>query len=162
MAEECRFYYYDNGYCCALKRQKEGYSSIDSDTVHKYCWGYHYEDCPRYKNEYSSSSGCYLTSACIEARRLSDTCNELQILRNFRDNYLSKTEQGKKEIAEYYLIAPLIVEKIKEHTESNCIFDTIFTELIEPCVILIRSGHYEQAHQMYKNYTLKLKNKYIL
>ena len=43
MAEECRYYYYDNGYSCALKREKEGSSSIDSDIVHRYCWGYHYE-----------------------------------------------------------------------------------------------------------------------
>ena len=49
MADECFYYYYDSGYSCALKREKEGNSSIDSDIVHRYCWGYHYEDCPMYK-----------------------------------------------------------------------------------------------------------------
>ena len=65
--EQCSYYYYENGYCCALKRDKEGYSSIDRDTVHRYCWGYHYEECPRYKNR-NGSSGCYLTSACVESK----------------------------------------------------------------------------------------------
>ena len=45
MAEECRYYYYDSGYCCRIKRETEGSSSVDSDTVHPYCWGYHYDDC---------------------------------------------------------------------------------------------------------------------
>lgn len=54
MADECRYYYYDSGYSCMLKREKEGSSSIDSDTVHRYCWGYHYEECPRYKAGTSS------------------------------------------------------------------------------------------------------------
>lgn len=159
MAEECRYYYYESGYCCALKRQKEGTSSIDSDTVHRYCWGYHYEECPRYKSEHSPS-GCYLTSACVEAKGLEDNCSELEILRAFRDNYLRGTEGGDKEIAEYYQTAPLIVEKIKSQNNSKIIFDKIFTELVEPCVLLIKTGNNAQAHQMYKNYTLKLKKEY--
>ena len=90
MAEECRNYYYDSGYCCRIKRETEGSSSVDSDTVHRYCWGYHYDDCPRYRKaeygEYSGydfkrdssndsaagssgdSSWCFLTSACTAAR----------------------------------------------------------------------------------------------
>lgn len=159
MAEECRYYYYESGYCCALKRQKEGNSSIDSDTVHRYCWGYHYEDCPLYKSAHSSG-GCYLTSACAEAKGLGDNCSELQILRTFRDNYLRTTEGGDKEIAEYYITAPLIVKKIKEQSNSKAIFDRIFAELVEPCVLLIKTGNLAQAHQIYKNYTLKLKEEY--
>lgn len=159
MAEECRYYYYESGYCCALKRQKEGISSIDSDTVHRYCWGYHYEECPRYKSE-QSSGGCYLTSACVEAKGLADNCPELQILRSFRDTYLLNVKGGDKEIAEYYRTAPLIVEKIKSQNNCKIIFDKIFSELVEPCVLLIKTGHYFQAHQLYKNYTLKLKEKY--
>lgn len=160
MAEECRYYYYEGGYCCALKRQKEGTSSIDSDTVHKYCWGYHYEDCPRYKSEHSPTGGCYLTSACTEAKGLPDNCNELQTLRAFRDGYLRTTAGGDKEIAEYYRTAPLIVEKIKNQNISKNIFDKIYSELVEPCVLLIKTGNNEQAHQLYKNYTLKLKKEY--
>ena len=103
MSEECRFYYYDNGYCCALKREKEGDSSVDSDTVHSYCWGYHYEDCPRYRNRDSSSGPCFLTSACVEAKGLADDCHELSVLRNFRENYLRTVPEGRREIAEYYI-----------------------------------------------------------
>lgn len=159
MAEECRYYYYDSGYSCALKREKEGFSSIDSDTVHRYCWGYHYEDCPRYKGA-ESSGGCYLTSACVEAKGMADDCKQLQTLRNFRDLYLRATVGGEKEIAEYYLIAPQIVEKIKSHNDNNAIFKRIYEELIEPCVSFIEQGNYEKAHELYKKYTLLLKQKF--
>lgn len=111
MADECRYYYYDSGYSCMLKREKEGSSSIDSDTVHRYCWGYHYEECPRYKAG-TSSGGCFLTSACTEAKGLADDCYELTMLRAFRDEYLVKQKSGKAEIAHYYITAPKIVETI--------------------------------------------------
>lgn len=159
MADECRYYYYDSGYSCALKREKEGLSSIDSDTVHRYCWGYHYEECPRYKNN-GSSGGCYLTSACVEAKGMADDCEQLQNLRTFRDVYLRGTEGGAQEIAEYYLIAPKIVENIKKRKDSTAIFEKVYEELIEPCVSFIKQGNNEQAHKLYKEYTLQLKQEY--
>ena len=161
MAEECRYYYYDCGYCCALKREKEGNSSIDSDTVHRYCWGYQYEYCPRYKSASSSSGGCYLTSACVEARGMADDCYQLQTLRAFRDGYLRGVDGGEKEIAEYYLIAPAVVENIKKRDDSTSIFEKVYTELVAPCVELIEQGNNEEAHKLYKDYTIKLKLKFI-
>lgn len=160
MAEECSYYYYDSGYCCALKREKEGSSSIDSDIVKKYCWGYHYEECPRYKDR-NSSSGCFLTSACTEARGLPDDCEELTLLRSFRDGYMKSLPQGQAEICEYYHIAPTIVARI--HTLSNAteIFDKIYTELVLPCVDLIRSGNNEAAYIHYHNYVKFLQGQYI-
>ena len=160
MAEECRYYYYDSGYCCALKREKEGNSSIDSDTVHRYCWGYHYEECPRYKSG-QSSGGCYLTSACVEAKGLADDCPQLQTLRIFRDGYLRETDCGAEEIAEYYLIAPKIVAAIKARGSSKEIFEQIYRDLIIPCVKLIEAGNNSEAHRLYKSYTLKLKEKFF-
>ena len=77
MGEECKFYYYDSGYSCMAKRKKTDNSSIDSDTVHRYCWGYHYAECPLYKDRHryfdnlgndeyeASESWCFLTSACV-------------------------------------------------------------------------------------------------
>lgn len=151
MSDECRYYYYDCGYCCALKREKEGSSSIDSDTVHRYCWGYHYEECPRYKSGSSSSGSCFLTSACVEAKGLPDDCHELTVLRNFRDGYLSSLPTGKEEIAEYYLVAPAIVEAIKQRDNAMAIFDGIYEQLVLPCVRHIEAGENEQAHTLYRN-----------
>lgn len=160
MAEECRYYYYDCGYCCAVKREKEGNSSIDSDTVHRYCWGYHYEECPRYKSA-SSSGGCFLTSACVEAKGLSDDCYELTVLRSFRDEWLRNTEEGKVAVAEYYCVAPIIVEQIQRREDSVTIFHKIYDELVVPCVSLIEAGKNQETYELYRGYTLRLKRLYV-
>ena len=161
MAEECRYYYYDNGYSCALKREKEGDSSIDSDTVYRYCWGYHYSECPRYKVK-ESSGGCFLTSACVEAKGLSDNCHELKVLRDFRDQYMSSLPSGPSDIAEYYRIAPAIVTKIKTLPDEKEIFDCIYSELVLPCVELIENGKKYEAYLKYKMYTKDLQEIYSL
>ena len=162
MAEECKYYYYECGYCCALKRDREGYSSIDSETVHRYCWGYHYEECPRYKaHGYSGGGGCFLTSACVEAKGLPDDCHELTVLRRFREEYLRPLPEGETEIAEYYDIAPQIVSTIRLREDSLSIFSDIYDSLVKPCVDLIEKGENEVAHTIYKDRVHKLKEQYL-
>lgn len=160
MAEECRYYYYDSGYSCALKREKEGNSSIDSDTVHRYCWGYHYEECPRYKAG-QSSGGCFLTSACVEAKGLPDDCYELTTLRKFRDEYITNQEGGKCEIAHYYHVAPAIVERIKKSSNAMATFEKIYADLVIPCVKLIEDGDYVSAHNKYREYVTMLERREV-
>ena len=160
MAEECKYYYYDSGYSCALKREKEGNSSVDSDTVHRYCWGYHYEECPRYKAS-QSSGGCFLTSACVEARGLPDNCYELTTLRKFRDEYLAKQECGKCEIAHYYQVAPAIVKIITARNDSSVVFAQIYDELALPCIKMIESYDMAGAHNLYRNYVRALEKQYL-
>ena len=160
MAEECRYYYYQSGYCCALKREKEGSSSIGSDTVHRYCWGYHYEDCPRYKAEHSSG-GCFLTSACVEAKGLGDNCHELMVLRHFRDGFMHSKPGGAEDICEYYHIAPRIVERIQQLPNALEVFEKLYNELVIPCVNLIESGRNEEAYIAYRAYSKMLQSQYI-
>jgi len=157
-SDECAYYYYDAGYSCALKREKEGRSSIDSDTVHRYCWGYHYQDCPLYKNK--DSGGCFLTSACTEARGLPDDCYELTTLRAFRDGYMKSLPQGQADICEYYHIAPAIVDKIHALSNAQEIFDQIYCDLILPCIDLINAGNNEQAYRKYRSYVKQLQVQY--
>ena len=142
MADECRYYYYDSGYSCMLKREKEGSSSIDSDTVHRYCWGYHYEECPRYKAG-TSSGGCFLTSACTEAKGLADDCYELTMLRAFRDEYLVKQKSGKAE------------------GNRAEIWEKVYRELVLPCIKLIESSDRAGAHALYRRYVLALEERYL-
>lgn len=160
MADECRYYYYDSGYSCMLKREKEGNSSIDSDTVHRYCWGYHYEECPRYKAG-TSSGGCFLTSACTEAKGLADDCYELTMLRAFRDEYLVKQKSGKAEIAHYYITAPKIVETINADGNRAEIWEKVYRELVLPCIKLIESSDRAGAHALYRRYVLALEERYL-
>lgn len=59
--------------------------------------------------EVENNGGCYLTTACLkwQSDKFDDNCEELRILRWFRDNYV---DQG--DINHYYDIAPAIVKSI--------------------------------------------------
>ena len=104
----------------------------------------------------SDSGGCFLTSACAEAKGLPDDCEELTILRHYRDTYLSMQIGGKDEIQEYYKIAPQIVESINAKENAKEIWNSVYEEMVLPCVRMIKSGNKEDAFRLYKSYTLKL------
>lgn len=151
----CPYYWYNyNSYAC----RKSG-KDVNEDTYYKYCRNYDYGDCPIYKG--NDTSGCYLTSACVEAKGLADNCRELTVLRAFRDGYMRTTSTGAADICEYYHTAPVIVEKIKALPNAKEIFDRIYSELVLPCVEMIESGKHEEAYAAYKNYTRKLQAQYI-
>jgi len=57
--------------------------------------------------------GCFLTTACCEYKGLPDDCEELTVLRNFRDTFVPR------EITErYYKIAPNICLRIQGNDEA--------------------------------------------
>lgn len=164
MAEECEFYYYDRDYCCRLLKNSDRDYVVNSDWVRRYCWGYNYSECPYYKNKSdmsSSSGGCYLTSACVQSKGLTDDCSELRILRMFRDEYVRHTPMGNREIEHYYQVAPQIVDIINRRSDASEIWDRIYNELIYPCVKYIEAGQYSTALDMYRAYSMQLENKYI-
>lgn len=157
----CPFYLYESsGWLSSKQTCKVTNVEINSTTYKNYCDGY-YERCPNYKPADSSSSGCYLTSACVEAMGLCDNCFELTTLRDFRDNWLSKQTGGPEEIAEYYRIAPSIVDRIHSSENSLQTLKGLFDDLVRPCVELIQSGKNEAAHRLYRTTTEELKKRYL-
>ena len=111
-------------------------------------------------NHLSGSDGCYLTTACVVANHLPDDCDELQTLRRYRDTYLKNKRNGNADIMEYYSIAPKIVSSINAADNSTAIWSAVYAELILPCVQMIKTGNYEEAYALYKNYTYRLRAQY--
>lgn len=108
----------------------------------------------------SGTDGCYLTSACVVAQHMPDDCEELQILRSFRDHYLANQPGGMEEIEQYYAIAPRIVASIHQRADAAFIWKCIYEDPIVPCVRMIRGGENECAHRLYRTYSLRLNVKY--
>ena len=147
----CSYYTFrQNDYYCMKKQDY-----VNSDVYYKYCRNYDYSDCPIYKGD-TSSGGCYLTSACVEAKGLPDDCMELTVLRDFRDNWLKKQPGGLAEVAEYYATAPKIVERINALPNAEEIWNELYETLVVPCVRWIEIGEMEFAHAMYRNVAKKL------
>ena len=83
------------------------------------------------------------------------------MLRSFRDGYLRSQPEGEAEIAEYYAVAPKIVDAIRSNADTAEAFDAIYRELVEPCVAMIERGENVEAHTLYRSYVLRLKKHYM-
>lgn len=105
-----------------------------------------------------SGPKCILSSASVNYKNLSDDCYELQVLRNFRDNFMYELPNGPKLIEEYYSLSEIIVKQIEINKMENEFYEKIFNELIIPSVRLIEEEKYENAFQYYRSYVLNIFN----
>ncbi len=92
--------------------------------------------------------GCYLTTACMRhfQENFDDNCYELTVLRWFRNNFVSQDD-----IDHYYKTAPIIVEAINQEENNNIIYDYIYDNVVDYCVMQIENGNYEDAYNRYKD-----------
>lgn len=106
----------------------------------------------------SGSGGCYLTSACMKhmKEKFDDNCEELTILRWFRDKYASK-----EDIKHYYKTAPMIVEVIDKMENNSNIYNYIYDYVVNACVVAIKNGDYNFAYNRYKNSILALEEEFV-
>ena len=106
---------------------------------------------------YSGGGGCYLTSACVEYLGKADDCEELTLLRKFRDEYMKTTEEGMRLVEEYYAVAPKIVERIDASGKQKIHYNYIYS-VIKRCIADIKAGQNALAQEEYRKMTCKLKN----
>lgn len=161
--DRCPFYLYEStGFFSSKETCTVTNAEVSSVTYKEYCNGY-YDKCPNFKrnNNSSSGTGCYLTSACVEAMGLCDCCMELTVLRDFRDNWLANQPDGQRDIDEYYKIAPEIVKRIHESNDRIDILKGLYEQLVKPCVEYIRTAQYNEAWALYRCVTNDLKTKYL-
>ncbi len=108
-----------------------------------------------------NSGGCYLTTACVMAKGLLDDCEELRTLGTFRDGYLAEMPMGRADIRRYYDVSPKIVEVINRLPDAREVWKQVYSELVDPCVRLIKKGRNEETYAHYKQYALYLYNEYV-
>lgn len=106
------------------------------------------------------SSCCFLTTACVEARGLPDDCEELTVLRDFRDSYLLKKPHGETLIDLYYTYSPMIVKKIDEDEERTAIYEFIY-DVVTDCVESIKQNKMEYSYLTYCVMVVRLKETFI-
>jgi len=103
----------------------------------------------------STNGSCYLTTACMKYKmeEFDDNCEELTILRWFRDNFVTK-----EDIEHYYNVAPIIVREINESKNSNFVYNYIYENIVSVCVESIKNGDYQFAYHRYKSSILALED----
>lgn len=111
---------------------------------------------PYYGGSDCNCGGCFITTATVDYIGEQDDGPTLTTLRWFRDNIMMKNEPWKKDIEEYYEIAPSIVDKINNSANKEKIYKEIYNELLK-AVGQINDKMYEEAYMTYKNMVHKYK-----
>jgi ribosome modulation factor len=114
-----------------------------------------------YEDGKQSNSGCYLTTACVEAKGLPDDCLELTILRRFRDIYIPTLPGGLHVIDDYYAVAPRIVELIDIQPDRYHIYEGLYDDFVRRSVDLIQQGRHEEAFGHYQKHVQELEARFI-
>lgn len=105
---------------------------------------------------------CFITTAVCKSLNKPDDCEELTLLRNYREEILSKTLEGKILINEYYQIAPIIISYIEQEKESANIYYDIYSNCISPIYKLLLKKDYSTALLNYCELVKNLADKYNL
>ena len=79
----------------------------------------------------------------------------MTVLRWFRDNFVSK-----EDIEHYYEVAPIIIESINNEEKSDIIYNYIYDNIVDYCVVQIEQGNYDKAYSRYKSGVLTLEEQF--
>ena len=114
---------------------------------------------PKKKDSDEKSSGglCFITTAACQFMNLPDDCYQLEILRDFREKNLLKTEQGKELVDEYDIIAPKIVKNMRDKSDYEYVW-----RAISSCVNSLEKNDTQLAISQYKEMVAHLKKKLLL
>lgn len=138
-------------YRCKYSRQ-----ALDARTAQDICSTNRYMDCADYKN----ASGCFITTAVCLSLGKPDNCEELSVMRSFRDEWLRRQPDGEDLIADYYNTAPGIVERIDREPDRRNIYKAVYEDYILPCVKHAQAEDYAESKRIYISMVNTLKERY--
>jgi hypothetical protein len=104
---------------------------------------------------------CFITTAVCSTLCRPDDCSELQSFRKFRDDYLLKQPDGKEQVREYYLIAPLIVNAIDASPEKDHIYYSIWDNYLSKCLVMYEQHNYKRCQSIYTEMVNILRNQWL-
>lgn len=130
---------------CQSKWDRQKASRNSSRTYHEEV-NYHATES---NHSYQSSGGCVITTAACAALGAPDDCEELQLLRWFRDTHLNGTDKGEAIVREYYRVGPLIIEQIGKTPKPAALYRCLWDQYIEPSCAAIRAQQWDHAKSIY-------------
>ncbi|MBD5551006.1 MAG: hypothetical protein HDQ96_07515 [Lachnospiraceae bacterium] len=104
---------------------------------------------------------CYVTTAVCRNLNKGENCEELQLIKAFRDNYLAVTKEGQDLIEEYYDIAPTLVKRLGKDAGAQAKYLWLWNTYLAPCVEYIKKGEQESCKETYCNMMEVLRKEYM-
>lgn len=96
-----------------------------------------------------SDSFCFIITATCMALQDTDDCEELEILRHFRDLHIQNTPEGEAIVAEYYRVGLIIVNCIENLPDPSAHYLLLWEKYIAPSSQLIKAKQWESAKRFY-------------
>lgn len=92
-------------------------------------------------------AGCFITTIICKRLNFSDDCEQLRILRSFRENYLKNTKEGRELLQVYDSIGPIISYYVGLDSEENVLY--AYNNFLIPCIEYVKEQKYELAKEKY-------------
>jgi hypothetical protein len=108
----------------------------------------------------SGNKWCYITTATTGALGLPDDCDELTVLRRFRDEVLLSCASGRRDVQEYYATAPAIVAAIDRLPDAGAVYRHLYRRSIAPAVAAVRGGRHAEAYDIYRRLVGEARDRY--
>jgi len=100
-------------------------------------------------SEDDKCGGCFITTACVKYNQETDDGDTLNILREFRDSFMSSKPHLLELVKEYYKVAPTCVEKLESLPNAKQLFNILYTQYVLPSVEKIKAGDNDAALLLY-------------
>ncbi len=104
---------------------------------------------------------CYITTAVCEGLNKPSDCYELNLLKAYRDNYLTALPGGEAMIAQYYDMAPTIIKRVNKRKDHEDVYRYLYETYIKPCVQLIEQQRNEECREKYEEMVEMLRAEYL-
>ena len=104
---------------------------------------------------------CYVTTAVCQNLNKGENCEELRLIKEFRDGYLASTQEGAALIEEYYDIAPTLVKRIAKDADAQAKYIWLWNTYLAPCVAFIKAGRQEECKETYCGMMEELRKEYM-
>ena len=104
---------------------------------------------------------CYVTTAVCRNLSKGEDCEELRLIKEFRDSYLSSTKEGRTLIEEYYDIAPTLVKRLDKDADSHAKYLWLWNTYLAPCIGYIKAGLQEECRETYCSMIEELRTQYM-
>lgn len=116
---------------------------------------------PLFKWKEPSNKSCFLTTAIVRSLQLPDDCPQLLLLREFRDQILLNSRDGRDEVENYYAIAPRIVASIERRPDAGCVYRELYEHDLKPILRALRALDPVSAHVQYRRMVVRLDRRYL-
>ena len=103
---------------------------------------------------------CFITTAICSFEGKPDDCEELTAFRGFRDGWLTE-HGGAGLIAEYYEIAPALVQMIDYCDDSEVRYAELRRDYLQPCFEALQRGENERCRDYYVAMVRSLMQRYL-